>query len=207
MDFTIHDEDSGYAKIERYDEASTNSMADHYKKILGHLGEDPEREGLLKTPMRVAKAMQFLTQGYDMNPEEILKSAMFKEDYRQMVIVKDIEIYSLCEHHMLPFIGKAHVAYIPNGYVTGLSKIARVVEAYARRLQIQERMTTQIKNCIQDTLKPLGVAVVIEAQHLCMQMRGVQKQHSVTTTSDFTGAFKSEKTREEFVHLIGSKLH
>lgn len=207
MDFSIYDEDSGYEKIERYDEASTNSMAENYKKILGHLGEDPGREGLLKTPLRVAKAMQFLTQGYDMNPEEILKSAMFKEDYRQMVIVKDIEIFSLCEHHMLPFIGKAHVAYIPNGYVTGLSKIARVVEAFARRLQIQERMTSQIKDCIQDTLKPLGVAVVIEAQHLCMQMRGVQKQHSVTTTSDFTGAFKSDKTREEFVHLIGSKLH
>ncbi|MCF8372309.1 MAG: GTP cyclohydrolase I FolE [Bacteroidales bacterium] len=207
MDFSIHDEDGGYEKIERYDEASTNSMADNYKNILGHLGEDPEREGLLKTPMRVAKAMQFLTQGYDMNPEEILKSAMFKEDYRQMVIVKDIEIFSLCEHHMLPFIGKAHVAYIPNGYVTGLSKIARVVEAFARRLQIQERMTSQIKDCIQETLKPLGVAVVIEAQHLCMQMRGVQKQHSVTTTSDFTGAFKSDKTREEFVHLIGAKLH
>lgn len=207
MDFSIYDEDSGYAKIERYDEASTTSMADQYKKILGFLGEDPAREGLLKTPMRVAKAMQFLTQGYDMNPEEILKSAMFKEDYRQMVIVKDIEIFSLCEHHLLPFIGKAHVAYIPNGYVTGLSKIARVVEAFARRLQIQERMTSQIKDCIQNTLSPLGVAVVIEAQHLCMQMRGVQKQHSVTTTSDFTGAFKSDKTREEFVHLIGSKLH
>ena len=182
-------------------------MVDHYKAILGHIGEDPEREGLQKTPLRVAKAMQFLTQGYDMDPVAILKSAMFKEDYRQMVIVKDIEIFSMCEHHILPFIGKAHVAYIPDGYVTGLSKIARVVEAYARRLQIQERMTTQIKDCIQSTLNPLGVAVVIEAQHLCMQMRGVQKQHSVTTTSDFTGAFKQEKTREEFVHLIGSKLH
>lgn len=207
MEFTIHDDDSGYSRIDRFDKESTLSLAENYKQVLGLIGENPEREGLLQTPLRVAKSMQFLTQGYNMDPVEILKSAIFKEDYRQMVIVKDIEIFSLCEHHMLPFIGKAHVAYIPNGYVTGLSKIARVVEAFARRLQIQERMTTQIKNCIQDTLNPLGVAVVIEAQHLCMQMRGVQKQHSVTTTSDFTGAFKSEKTREEFIHLIGSKLH
>ncbi|MEA3444394.1 MAG: GTP cyclohydrolase I FolE [Bacteroidota bacterium] len=207
MEFTIHDDDSGYSRIDRFDKESTLSLAENYKQVLRLIGENPEREGLLQTPLRVAKSMQFLTQGYNMDPVEILKSAIFKEDYRQMVIVKDIEIFSLCEHHMLPFIGKAHVAYIPNGYVTGLSKIARVVEAFARRLQIQERMTTQIKNCIQDTLNPLGVAVVIEAQHLCMQMRGVQKQHSVTTTSDFTGAFKSEKTREEFIHLIGSKLH
>ncbi|HOY51747.1 MAG TPA: GTP cyclohydrolase I FolE, partial [Prolixibacteraceae bacterium] len=153
-----------------------------------------------------AKAMQFLLQGYEMNPVDILKSAMFREDYRQMVIVKDIEIYSMCEHHLLPFIGKAHVAYIPNGYITGLSKIARVVDVFARRLQVQERLTSQIKECIQETLKPLGVAVLIEAQHLCMQMRGIQKQHSITTTSDFTGAFERVATREEFIKLIGSKL-
>ena len=172
------------------------------------LGEDPEREGLLKTPARVAKAMHFLTNGYNMNAEQILRSAMFKEEYKQMVIVKDIDIYSMCEHHMLPFFGKAHVAYIPNGYITGLSKIARVVEAFSRRLQVQERLTTQIRNCIQDTLKPLGVAVVIEAQHMCMQIRGVQKQNSVTTTSAFTGIFLEElNTREEFIHLIGSRLH
>ena len=207
MEFSINDEGNGYSKVEHYDDESTLKLAENYKQILSHLGEDASREGLEKTPLRVAKAMQFLTQGYNMNPEEILKSAMFKENYRQMVIVKDIEIFSMCEHHMLPFIGKAHVAYIPNGYVTGLSKIARVVEVFSRRLQIQERMTTQIKDCIQNTLNPLGVAVVIEAQHLCMQMRGVQKQHSVTTTSDFTGAFKQEKTREEFIHLIGSNLH
>ena len=207
MDFSINGEGSGYKKIERYDDEKTLALASHYKEILSLLGEDATREGLEKTPLRVAKAIQFLTQGYGMDPEEILRSAMFKEDYKQMVIVKDIEIYSMCEHHMIPFIGKAHVAYIPDGYITGLSKIARVVEVFARRLQIQERMTTQIKDCIQNTLNPLGVAVVIEAQHLCMQMRGVQKQHSVTTTSDFTGAFKNEKTREEFIHLIGSKLH
>ena len=207
MDFSINGEGSGYKKIERYDDEKTLALASHYKEILSLLGEDATREGLEKTPLRVSKAIQFLTQGYGMDPEEILRSAMFKEDYKQMVIVKDIEIYSMCEHHMIPFIGKAHVAYIPDGYITGLSKIARVVEVFARRLQIQERMTTQIKDCIQNTLNPLGVAVVIEAQHLCMQMRGVQKQHSVTTTSDFTGAFKNEKTREEFIHLIGSKLH
>lgn len=161
---------------------------------------------MLQTPLRVAKAMQFMTQGYGQNPEEILQSALFKEDYRQMVIVKDIEIYSLCEHHMLPFVGRAHVAYIPNGYITGLSKIARVVDAYARRLQVQERLTQQIKNCIQNTLHPLGVAVVIEARHLCMMMRGVQKQNSVTTTSDFSGAFEKLATREEFIRLISTKL-
>ena len=172
------------------------------------LGENIDREGLIKTPLRVAKAMQFLTQGYSAKPEEILKSAMFKEDYSQMVIVKDIEIYSMCEHHMLPFFGKAHVAYIPDGYITGLSKIARVVEAYARRLQVQERLTNQIKDCIQSNLKPLGVAVVIEAAHMCMQMRGIEKQESVTTTSAFTGAFlNNASTREEFIHLIGTKLH
>lgn len=196
-----------YEKVEIYNPEVIDKLKENYKSILGLVGEDPEREGLLKTPERVAKAMQFLTHGYDLNPEEILRSAMFKEDYRQMVIVKDIEIYSLCEHHMLPFIGKAHVAYIPNGHIVGLSKIPRVVDAYSRRLQVQERLTTQIKDCIQQTLKPLGVAVVIEALHLCMMMRGIQKQNSVTTTSDFTGAFLVEKTRQEFLHLISSKLH
>lgn len=183
------------------------NLSAHYKSVLELIGENPEREGLLKTPERVAKALQFLTHGYELDPAELLRSAMFKEDYRQMVIVKDIEIYSMCEHHMLPFIGKAHVAYIPNGYIVGLSKIPRVVDAFARRLQVQERLTTQIKECIQDTLKPLGVAVVIEANHLCMMMRGIQKQNSVTTTSDFTGAFLIDKTRSEFLHLISSNLH
>jgi GTP cyclohydrolase I len=197
----------GYSKVDRFDDKITEDLSAHYKEILKIVGEDNTREGLEKTPLRVAKSMQFLLQGYNQDPEEILKSALFKEDYRQMVIVKDIEIYSLCEHHMLPFFGKAHVAYIPDGYITGLSKIARVVEAFSRRLQVQERLTTQIKDVIQDTLKPLGVAVVIEAQHMCMQMRGIQKQNSVTTTSDFTGAFMKEATREEFIHLIGSKLH
>ena len=177
-------------------------LAVHYEAILKLLGENPGREGLLKTPHRVAKAMQFMTYGYQVDPSEILKSAMFQEDYRQMVIVKDIDFYSMCEHHMLPFYGKAHVAYIPNKYITGLSKIARVVDTFARRLQIQERLTTDIKNCIQDTLNPLGVMVVIEAQHLCMQMRGVEKQNSVTMTSDFTGVFQQAKTREEFISLI-----
>ncbi|MBC34737.1 MAG: GTP cyclohydrolase I FolE [Bacteroidetes bacterium] len=197
----------GYEKIDQFNPEATEALSKHYKEVLSLIGEDPEREGLVDTPLRVAKAMQFFTQGYGHDPVEILKSAMFKEDYREMVIVKDIEIYSLCEHHMVPFIGKAHVAYIPDGYITGLSKIARVVEAYARRLQVQERLTTQIKEAIDSTLNPLGVAVVIEAQHLCMAMRGVQKQNSVTTTSDFTGAFKKDKTRAEFIHLIGNKLH
>ncbi|WP_372648677.1 GTP cyclohydrolase I FolE [Draconibacterium sp.] len=197
---------NGYQRTDLYNEEATEQLSEHYKEILQIVGEDPSREGLDKTPERVAKAMQFLLQGYQMDPVEILQSAMFKEDYRQMVIVKDIEIYSMCEHHMLPFIGKAHVAYIPNGTITGLSKIARVVDVFARRLQVQERLTTQIKDCIQDTLKPLGVAVVIEAQHLCMQMRGVQKQHSITTTSDFTGAFEKVATREEFIKLISTKL-
>lgn len=178
------------------------AIAAHYKEIIKLLGEDTEREGLLKTPKRVAKAMQFLTYGYSLDPTEILRSAMFQEEYRQMVIVKDIDFYSMCEHHMLPFYGKAHVAYIPDKYITGLSKIARVVDIFARRLQIQERMTTQIKECIQETLNPLGVMVVIEAQHLCMQMRGVEKQNSITTTSDFTGVFQQAKTREEFISLI-----
>jgi len=196
-----------YERIERYDPEKIDKLAANYREVLQLIGEDPTREGLEKTPIRVAKSMQFLTHGYDIDPVEILNSAKFKEDYREMVIVKDIEIFSLCEHHLIPFIGKAHVAYIPNGYITGLSKIARVVEAYARRLQVQERLTTQIKDAIHQTLKPLGVAVVIEAKHLCMVMRGVQKQNSVTTTSDFTGAFKREETRAEFIHLIGSKLH
>ncbi len=197
----------GYEKVDLYNYKNVDKLADHYKNILKLIGEDPEREGLQKTPERVAKSIQFLTHGYLLDPVEILNSAKFKEDYREMVIVKDIEIYSMCEHHMIPFIGKAHVGYIPNGYITGLSKIARVVEAFSRRLQVQERLTSQIKECINDTLKPLGVAVVIEAQHLCMMMRGVQKQNSVTTTSDFTGAFRKVETREEFIHLIGTKLH
>ena len=177
-------------------------IADHMKDVISLLGEDVTREGLIKTPDRVAKAMQYLTKGYYQNPEEILRSALFKENYRQMVIVKDIDLFSMCEHHMLPFFGKAHVAYIPDGYITGLSKIARVVDDFARRLQVQERLTTQIKECIQKTLNPMGVMVVIEAQHMCMQMRGVEKQNSITTTSDFTGVFKEQKTREEFIALI-----
>lgn len=183
--------------------AAREELAGHYKGILSLLGENAEREGLLKTPERVAKAMQFLTKGYNEDPAKVLASAMFQEeDYKQMVIVKDIDFFSLCEHHMLPFYGKAHVAYIPNGYITGLSKIARVVDIFSHRLQVQERMTLQIKDCIQQTLNPLGVMVVIEAKHMCMQMRGVEKQNSVTTTSDFTGAFNQAKTREEFMNLI-----
>jgi len=185
-----------------FDQEKTLLLAEKYKEILDILGENSDREGLLKTPQRVSKAMQFFMQGYEQDPEHILRSAMFTEDYRQMVIVKDIDFYSLCEHHLLPFFGKAHVAYIPNKKITGLSKIARVVEVFARRLQVQERLTTQIKECIQQTLDPMGVIVVIEAQHLCMQMRGVQKQHSITTTSDFTGVFQQAKTREEFLNLI-----
>lgn len=197
----------GYKKEDHYPSELTESLAGHYKSIIELLGEDASREGLLNTPVRVAKAMQFLLQGYGQDPEQILKSAMFNEDYKQMVIVKDIEIYSLCEHHMLPFFGKAHVAYIPNKHIVGLSKIPRVVDVFARRLQVQERLTTQIKECIQNALHPLGVAVVIEAQHLCMSMRGVQKQNSVTTTSDFTGCFiKEDKTRMEFLRLIGCEL-
>ncbi|MBR6852629.1 MAG: GTP cyclohydrolase I FolE [Prevotella sp.] len=186
---------------ERYREG-IEELADHYKEVLKLLGEDPEREGLQKTPMRVAKAMQTLTKGYQMNAHKILTDALFKEDYNQMVIVKDIDFFSLCEHHMLPFYGKAHVAYIPNGYITGLSKIARVVDIYSHRLQVQERMTQQIKDCIEETLHPLGVMVVIEAKHMCMQMRGVEKQNSITTTSDFCGAFNQAKTRQEFMNLI-----
>jgi len=199
---------NGYKKTETWNEESIKELSSIYKRVLTILGEDPAREGLLKTPERVAKSMHFLTSGYFINPCEIINSAKFKEDYKQMVIVKDIDLYSMCEHHMLPFFGRAHVAYIPNGYITGLSKLARVVEAFSRRLQVQERLTTQIRDCIQDCLNPLGVAVVIEAQHMCMQIRGVQKQNSVTTTSAFTGIFLSNlNTREEFVHLIGSRLH
>ena len=183
-------------------ESTTDTIAKHIVELLQQMGEDPQREGLLRTPERVGKAMQFLTQGYQQDPKAILQSALFEEDYRQMVVVKDITFYSLCEHHLLPFFGKAHIAYIPNGKITGLSKIARVVDVFAHRLQVQERMTTQIKECIQETLNPLGVMVVIEAEHLCMQMRGVQKQHAVTTTSDFTGAFNRPETREEFMNLI-----
>ncbi len=196
-----------YRREELYDPDTIEQLKTHYRAILTLLGEDPEREGLLKTPERVAKAMTFLTKGYTEDPREILLSAKFKEDYRQMVLVKDIELYSMCEHHMMPFYGKAHVAYIPNGYITGLSKIARVVECFARRLQVQERLTVQIRDCIQEVLQPMGVAVVIEANHTCMQMRGVQKQNSATTTSAFTGVFLSQhRTREEFMTLIGTKL-
>ena len=201
------DEIERYKRLDRYNLKSIDAIAAQYKKILDEMGEDSNREGLLKTPERVAKAMQYLTHGYDLNPEKILKDAMFKEDYKQMVIVKDIEVYSMCEHHLLPFFGKAHVAYIPNGCIVGLSKIPRVVDAFARRLQVQERLTTEIRDCIEATLKPLGVAVVIECSHLCMQMRGIQKQNSVTTTSAFTGEFLKDTTRKEFISLIGSKLH
>jgi len=196
-----------YSKAEKYDEEVTSGLTKSYKKALELLGEDAEREGLQKTPERVAKAMQFLTQGYKMDANAILNSAKFHEEVSEMIIVKDIELYSMCEHHMLPFYGKAHVAYIPNGYITGLSKIARVVDVYSRRLQVQERLTHQILNSIKETLNPLGVAVVIEASHLCMMMRGVQKQNSVTTTSAFWGEFEKNETRSEFVKLISSKLH
>lgn len=203
---TEENEMDGYQKIDNYNLEKIESIASHYSSILQDIGENPEREGLLKTPERVAKALQFLTHGYDVNPSEILRSAMFKEDYSQMVIVKDIEIYSLCEHHLLPFFGKAHIAYIPNGHIVGLSKIPRVADAFARRLQVQERLTNEIRDCIQDTLKPAGVAVVIECKHLCMSMRGIQKQNSVTTTSAFTGAFENEKTRAEFMRLVTASL-
>lgn len=197
-----------YRRVEEYDPVGVERLSGHYGDILEAIGEDPKREGLLLTPKRVAKSLQFLTHGYDLDPAAILRSAMFSEEYSQMVLVKDIEVYSLCEHHMLPFFGKAHVAYIPNGHIVGLSKIPRVVDAYARRLQVQERLTNEIRDCIQDTLKPLGVAVVIEASHLCMQMRGIQKQNSVTTTSAFTGIFLDDhRTREEFIKLISAELH
>jgi len=195
-----------YHLIEKYDEEATGSLTEDYKNVLATLGEDVHRDGLQKTPERIAKSLQFLTKGYDMDAREILNQARFEEAYSEMVIVKDIELYSLCEHHMLPFFGKAHIAYIPNGYITGLSKLARVVECYARRLQVQERMTHQILEAIDDTLHPQGVAVVIEAQHLCMMMRGVQKQNSETTTSAFSGQFEHEPTRSEFLRLIDSSL-
>ena len=200
--------ENGYERIDKFDGKRTKELAELYKNIIKKIGEDPSREGLKETPLRVAKSIQFLTHGYYIDPQELILSSMFAEDYRQMVLVKDIEIYSLCEHHIIPFFGKAHVAYIPNGHITGLSKIARVVDAFARRLQVQERLTVQIRDCIHNTLKPLGVAVVIEAMHLCLAMRGVQKQNSVATTSAFTGCFlKEQRTREEFIHLIGVKLH
>jgi GTP cyclohydrolase I len=195
----------GYEKIDQYNADTIKRIADKYRDVLIDIGEDPAREGLVKTPERVAKALQFLTHGKNLDPAEILRSAMFKEEYQQMVIVKDIEVYSLCEHHMLPFFGKAHVAYIPNGHIVGLSKIPRVVDAFARRLQVQERLTVEIRNCIQETLRPLGVAVVIEAQHLCMIMRGIQKQHSIATTSAFTGEFQQDRTRAEFIRLISKR--
>jgi GTP cyclohydrolase I len=195
-----------YKKIEQYDSSTTNGLMEHYKDVLKLLDEDAEREGLQKTPERVAKAMQYLMQGYHMDAKAILESAKFHEDVSEMIIVKDIELYSMCEHHMLPFFGKAHIAYIPNGVITGLSKIARVVDVYSRRLQVQERLTTQILEAIRDALNPVGVAVVIEAQHLCMMMRGVQKQNSLTTTSAFHGQFENQATRSEFMKLISKKL-
>ena len=196
-----------YKKIEHFEDKITSQLTDSIREQLALLGEDPEREGILKTPERVAKSLQFLTQGYHIDAKAILNSAKFHEEVSEMIIVKDIEMYSLCEHHMLPFYGKAHIAYIPNGWITGLSKLARVVDVYSRRLQVQERLTTQILNAIKDTLNPLGVAVVIEASHLCMMMRGVQKQNSVTTTSAFWGEFERNESRSEFIRLIGSKLH
>ena len=196
-----------YSKVEQYDEKITSELTEVYRKSLSLLGEDPQREGLLKTPERVAKAMQFLTQGTQMDAKAILDSAKFNEEVSEMIVVKDIEVYSMCEHHLLPFFGKAHIAYIPNGWITGLSKIARVVDVYSRRLQVQERLTTEILEAIKESLNPLGVAVVIEAAHLCMMMRGVQKQNSVTTTSAFWGEFEKSETRSEFTKLISSRLH
>ena len=200
-------EDVNYKKTEKYSKKVTTDLSNKFYGMLAKLGENPEREGLLKTPERAAKAMQFLTQGYEMDAAKILKSAMFSEDYNEMVLIKDIEVYSLCEHHILPFFGKAHIAYIPDGKIVGLSKIPRVVDVFSRRLQVQERLTHEILNCIQDTLNPLGVAIIMEARHMCMMMRGVQKQNSVTTTSAFTGVFKAGTTRSEFLNLVGSKLH
>lgn len=199
--------DGGYVRVDNYNDEKTEKLEKLYKSIIDEIDPDSGREGLIKTPSRIAKSIQFLTQGYSVDPAEMLRTAKFKEEYQQMVVVKDIDIFSMCEHHLIPFIGKAHVAYIPKGYITGLSKIARVVEAYTRRLQVQERLTVQIRDCIQETLNPSGVGVVIEAKHMCMVMRGVQKQNSVTTTSAFTGDFLNNfSTREEFIHLIGSKL-
>jgi len=196
----------GDKQLFQYDRSKLDGMASHYEHILEAIGEDTNREGLEKTPMRVAKSLQFLTQGYKIDPARILRSAMFKEEHKHMVLVKDIEVYSMCEHHLLPFFGKAHIAYIPNGHIVGLSKIPRVVDAFARRLQVQERLTDQIKDCIEQTLNPLGVAVVIEAKHLCMLMRGIQKQNSVASTSSFTGEFLKDSTRTEFIHLISANL-
>jgi GTP cyclohydrolase IA len=196
-----------YKKVEQYDDKITSGLIENYRESIGLLGENPAREGLLKTPERMAKAMQFLTQGYQMDAHNILESAKFHEEVSEMIIVKDIELYSMCEHHMLPFFGKAHIAYIPNGWITGLSKLARVVDVYSRRLQVQERLTHEVMDAIKNSLNPLGVAVVIEASHLCMMMRGVQKQNSVTTTSAFWGEFEKNETRSEFIRLIGSKLH
>lgn len=205
--FPLNDEEiDGYVKIDRYNPEKVARIASHYSEIIALLGEDPSRQGLLKTPERVAKALQYLTHGYDLDAAAILRGAMFEEEYSQMVVVKDIEVYSLCEHHMLPFFGKAHVAYIPNGHIVGLSKIPRVIDIYARRLQVQERLTNEIRDCIQETLNPVGVAVVMECKHLCMCMRGVQKQNSVTTTSAFTGEFAKERTRQEFLQLITASL-
>jgi GTP cyclohydrolase I len=196
----------GYEKIESYDDEAVSIMAENYRSIIANVGEDIYREGILKTPERAAKAMLYLTHGYGLDPLEILKSALFTENHKQMIVVKDIEVYSMCEHHMLPFFGKAHIAYIPNGKIVGLSKLPRIVDAFSRRMQVQERLTDEIKNCIQEALNPLGVAVVIEAQHMCMCMRGIQKQNSVTTTSSFTGAFEKDKTRKEFISLLSNKL-
>ncbi len=205
MEFSNQNKDSkGFVKIEKYDTERTQEIAAHYEAILNLLGEDTQREGLLKTPLRAAKAMQYLTQGYQMNPQDIINSAIFQEEYKQMVLVKDIELYSMCEHHMLPFVGKAHVAYIPNGKITGLSKLARLVEVFSRRLQVQERLTTQIREVLEETLNPMGVAVVIEAKHMCMCMRGVRNQNAMTTTSDFSGVFKNQTTRAEFLRLLNT---
>ena len=202
----IAKEIKGYEKIENYDNEAVSIMADNYRSIIENIGENIYREGLEKTPERAAKAMLYLTHGYGLDPLGILKSALFTEDHKQMIVVKDIEVYSMCEHHMLPFFGKAHIAYIPNGKIVGLSKLPRIVDAFSRRMQVQERLTDEIKNCIQEALNPLGVAVVIEAQHMCMCMRGIQKQNSVTTTSSFTGAFEKDKTRKEFISLVSNKL-
>ncbi len=207
MEDRVKLKEDGYERVEYFDENSLGDMSESYRKIIERLGEDVNRDGLLKTPERAAKAMQYMTHGYDQDPAEILRSAMFREEYSQMVVVKDIEMYSLCEHHMLPFFGKAHVAYIPNGRIVGLSKLPRVVDAFSRRLQVQERLTNQIRDCIEETLQPLGVGVVIEATHMCMAMRGVQKQNSITTTSAFTGEFLKERTRNEFISLMSSNLH
>lgn len=200
-------EHPNYKHVDQYDADQTDELTNAFERIIGMLGEDTKREGLLKTPERVAKSWQFLTQGYDQNPKQIIESAIFHEDHNEMVIVKNIELFSVCEHHMIPFFGKAHIGYLPNGKITGLSKFARVVDAYSRRLQVQERLTTQIMHCIHDVLEPHGVAVVIEAKHMCMMMRGVEKQNSVTTTSSFTGIFEQSTTRSEFIRLIQSDLH